>query len=53
MSFDRESPEMSPGLPLSEAERRVTPMILLLIKLRLAIAGRLTALILWTRKGHK
>jgi hypothetical protein len=26
-------------------------MILLLVKLRLALAGRLTALIVWTRKG--
>jgi len=28
-------------------------MILLLVKLRLAFAGRLTALIFWTRKGKK
>jgi len=28
-------------------------MILVLVKLRLAVLGRLTALILWTRKGQK
>jgi hypothetical protein len=28
-------------------------MVLMLIKLRLAFAGRLTALFFWTRKGKK
>ena len=42
---------MSPGLPWSRKED--LNMILMLIKLRLAFAGRLTALIFWTRKGKK
>jgi hypothetical protein len=36
----------------TKLERRIQPMILLLVKIR-SFAGRLTALIVWTRKGRR
>ena len=36
----------------TKLERRIQLMILLLVKIR-SIAGRLTALIVWTRKGRR
>jgi hypothetical protein len=50
--FNRESPDIGPGLPL-EAGKGDLLMILVLVKLRLALAGRLTALIIWTRKSRR
>jgi hypothetical protein len=50
--FKRESRELGPGLPL-EAGKGGTLMILLLVKPRLALAVRLTALIIWSRKSRR
>jgi len=36
----------------TKLERRIQLMVLLLVKIR-SIAGRLTALIVWTRKGRR
>jgi hypothetical protein len=49
--FKRESPDRVRAFH-TKLERRIQLMILLLIKIR-SIAGRLTALIVWTRKGRR
>jgi len=43
---------MRPGSPI-EAERRIILMIQVLIKAVHPLLGRITVLILWTRKRHK
>jgi len=45
-------PGMRPGSPI-EAERRIILMIQVLIKAVHPLLGRITVLILWTRKRHK
>jgi hypothetical protein len=51
-SFKQESPGTGPGLPL-EAGKEDPAMVLLLVKLRSYFFGRLTALIVWTRKSRR
>jgi hypothetical protein len=49
---NRKARDKSPGLPL-EAGKEIQLMILLLVKLRSYFFGRLTALIVWTRKSRR
>jgi hypothetical protein len=52
LGFKRESPERSPGLPHETRKGGSFLTILLLVKFR-SIVGRLTALIVWARKGRR
>lgn len=51
VSFKTGKPGEKPGPPL-EAERGIELMILLLV-IRLTMIGRITALIVWARKGQR
>jgi len=52
LGFKRESPAVKGRAFYSKLERGIKLMILLLVKLR-SLVGRLTALIVWTRKSQR